>query len=382
MYTIHDFGDMIADRGRTDAYAQALRSRITPDSVVIDLGAGAGIMTLLACDAGARRVYAIESANMIQAARDLVRVNGFAPRVEFIQAASGSVVLPERADILVSEIHGVLPFFLGGPRSIIDARDRLLKPGGAIVPMADVIMGAIVSAPDAHHEIVGPWHQFPQFDGGPALARATGAWRAQRFSPSALVTDPAHWLTLDYGSRDDPNGRGTLSWTVANTARAHGLCLWFDCRTAPGFGFSNSPLSGEKHVFGQAFLPWPDACSLEPGDRVVVDLRADLVGEDYLWGWDTTIHAAGAEGPPKARFDQRQLSSVPFSKDWLRKTASTFVPVLNNEAAIDRMVLDLMMNATPLEHIARQVAERFPDRFPEWRTALTRVGKLSMRYSE
>ena len=53
-------GVMIADRVRVEAYRQALRRVVTPDSIVIDLGAGTGIFTLLACQLGARHVYAIE----------------------------------------------------------------------------------------------------------------------------------------------------------------------------------------------------------------------------------------------------------------------------------------------------------------------------------
>ena len=85
MYSIHDYGDMIADRGRTDAYARALQARVTPESVVLDIGAASGILTLLACQAGARKVYAVEPDGIIQVAREVVAANGYADHVEFIQ---------------------------------------------------------------------------------------------------------------------------------------------------------------------------------------------------------------------------------------------------------------------------------------------------------
>ena len=100
MYNIHDYGEMVADRGRTHAYAQALRAQLTPDSVVLDIGAGPGILTLLACQAGARRVYAVEPAAYIEVARESVVANGYADRVELIQAFSTAIDLPEKVDVI------------------------------------------------------------------------------------------------------------------------------------------------------------------------------------------------------------------------------------------------------------------------------------------
>lgn len=380
MYTIHDYGEMIADRGRTDAYARAIRERVRPGAVVLDLGAGAGVMTLLACEAGARKVYAIESDGIIEVARELVRANGFADRVELIQARSTSVTLPEQVDAIVAEIHGVLPFYGPSPASIIDARTRFLKPGGAVIPAADTIMAAVVSLPDAYLDLVGPWEQFSQFTGEPGRRRVLSTWRKQDVPGSALVVEPAVWLKLDYVECEDANARGRLAWRIARPNTAHGFSLWFDCETVAGCRFSNSPQSGEEHVFGQAFFPWPQPCPLEPGDAVEIDIRADLVGEDYLWAWETTVRSAGGIG--KAHYSQHQLTSVPFTRDWLQKTASSFVPSPNQHAEIDKIILDGLISGTRLDQIARLVAERFPDRFPNKRAALTHVGKMSMKYSK
>src|SRR5690349_15960864 len=84
VYSLPDYGDMIADTGRTAAYARALRSRIDSSSVVLDIGTGAGILALLACRAGARRVYAVEPSDAIQVAREAAAANGFADRIQFI----------------------------------------------------------------------------------------------------------------------------------------------------------------------------------------------------------------------------------------------------------------------------------------------------------
>ena len=98
MYTLTDYGQMIRDGARTGAYARALETRVTPSAVVLDIGAGAGILSLLACRAGARKVYAVEPDDVIQVAREAAAANGYADRIEFIQAASTGIELPERVD--------------------------------------------------------------------------------------------------------------------------------------------------------------------------------------------------------------------------------------------------------------------------------------------
>ena len=94
MYSLAGYGSMIADRVRMDVFARALHHAITPDSVVVDIGTGTGILALLACRFGARRVYAIEPDDAIQVAREIAAANGYADRIDFIQAVSTKVTFP------------------------------------------------------------------------------------------------------------------------------------------------------------------------------------------------------------------------------------------------------------------------------------------------
>ena len=80
---------MIADTVRMDPFVYALKANIGPDSVVLDIGTGAGIHALLACKFGARKVYAVEPNDAIHLARELAEVNGFADRIEFLRRDFG-----------------------------------------------------------------------------------------------------------------------------------------------------------------------------------------------------------------------------------------------------------------------------------------------------
>src|ERR1700723_872068 len=93
MYLLDEFGDMIADRARLGAYADAIARAVRPGDVVVDLGCGPGIFALLACRAGAKRVYAIDTGEVIHFARQLAVANGFAERIEFIHGDSRQIQL-------------------------------------------------------------------------------------------------------------------------------------------------------------------------------------------------------------------------------------------------------------------------------------------------
>ena len=106
-------------------------------------------MALLACRAGAAKVYAVEPGDVIQIAREVAAANGFADRICFIQAMTTDIDLPEPVDGIVSEIHGTLPLFQKSLVSILDARHRFLKPGGWTIPARETIWAALAASPDS-----------------------------------------------------------------------------------------------------------------------------------------------------------------------------------------------------------------------------------------
>src|SRR5215813_2945484 len=242
MYTISMYGFMIADNVRMDAYAEALRRAVNPDSVVLDIGAGTGVFALLACRFGARRVYAIEPAEAIQVAREIAAANGYAGRIEFIQKLSTEVTLPERADVIISDLRGLLPFLGRHISCVADARERLLKPGGTLISQRDDVWVAIVEAEETYNEYLSPWdiYEFDMTAARRVVTNTTG-WKVRKDDSEILVAKPRLWTTLDYSSISDPNVDGEMSFDVTRDGKAHGMLIWFDATMADGVGFSNAP---------------------------------------------------------------------------------------------------------------------------------------------
>ena len=91
MYSVPEYGQMITDTGRLEAYACALEQLIRPSSVVLDLGCGLGVFAILACRLGAARVFAIEPDNVIVLAKEIAAANGVEDRIEFFPQYSTKV---------------------------------------------------------------------------------------------------------------------------------------------------------------------------------------------------------------------------------------------------------------------------------------------------
>src|SRR5881394_849299 len=159
MYGLGAYGSMIADRVRVEAYAEALRKSVRKGSVVAEIGTGPGIFAVLACQLGAGRVYAIEPSAIIQVAREIASANGCADKIEFFEDLSNRVTIPTRADVVFSDLRGILPLFQRHIPAIIDARSRFLAPGGTMIPRKDTLWAAIAEAPKPYEQLVGPWEQ-------------------------------------------------------------------------------------------------------------------------------------------------------------------------------------------------------------------------------
>src|SRR5260370_42466134 len=106
---------------------------------------------------------------IIQVAREVAAANGCADKIEFLEELSNRVILSVRADVILSDLRGLLPLFQRHVPAIVDARRRFLAPGGTMIPRKDTLWAAIVEAPKPYGESVDPWDRKPF---GPNLSPA------------------------------------------------------------------------------------------------------------------------------------------------------------------------------------------------------------------
>jgi protein arginine N-methyltransferase 1 len=316
-YALRDYAGMLLDEGRMQAYVESLKRRVTTASVVLDIGTGTFVFALLAARLGARKVYAIEPNDVVHFGRHVAAQNGFDQRVEFIEGLSTEVELPEKVDVIVFDLHGVLPAHERSLFSVIDARDRFLAPSGCLIPCRDTLWAALADVPTRYRDAAGVWSEDVfGIDMTAIRPSAVNMWQRVRLSPSELATTPARWAVIDYAALRSPDLRGDISWAIEDPRTAHGVCAWFDWDGVDGVAFSNSPLTAERHIFGQAFFPWPQPVDLRRGDEVCVQLRADAVASSYVYRWETSVRR---DGGVLTTFQQSDFLGLPLSPERLRK---------------------------------------------------------------
>jgi protein arginine N-methyltransferase 1 len=316
MYDLVGYAKMLADTERVRAYADALRETVHEGSVVLDIGTGPGILALLACRAGAARVYAVEPAPVVGLARTIAQANGCGDRITFIEGSSREIDLPERVDVLVADIRGQLPLRGEALLVLIDARDRHLRQGGTMIPLSDTIRAAVVEAPRTYEDSLGGWDASRYgLDFGAARDIATHALWRMAVDDGRLLSAARPWAELDYRIIETASVRAPLEWEISEAGTGHGVMLWFDAALSPGVSLSTGP-TGSQLVYGRVLLPWPAAVRCEPGARVRVELRADLVNGDYVWTWASAI--TPRDGAP-IHFRQSTLTSALLSKAQLTK---------------------------------------------------------------
>jgi type I protein arginine methyltransferase len=379
-YSIFGYGRMITDR-RIDPYVRALTAAVKPGDVVLDIGTGTGFFAVLACRLGARKVYAIEPDAAIVIARQVAIDNGCADRIEFIQGISTQIDLPERADVIISDLRGVLPLYQQHIHSIADARHRLLAPDGILIPRQDTLWATLISDPEFyHHNYHSPWEDAPYGCNLSANRRfVTNSWQKHRLQPAGYIGEPQLWTTLDYTSVTDPNVKSVLTWTIDRTATIHGIGAWFDTTLYEGIGFSNAPDQPE-YLYGNAFFPLSAPVALASGDRVDLTLQANLVGDDYIWSWQTRVTSGLDKSAVKANFQQSSFFAVPLSPQTLRQHADTYIPPLTTSAQIDLAILQAIAETKSLGEIAQQLVHQFPDRFTAIAPALTYTANFTSQY--
>ena len=364
------------------AYVKALGLAVKPGSVVVDIGTGGmGIFALLASRFGARRVYAIEPSNAIQVAQEIARANGWASRIEFIQHLSTKVTLPERADVIVSDLRDVLPLFGLHIPTVIDARWRLLAPSGKMIPERDILWAAVAEAPFSISRGIPSWNGSDRgFDMRAAERIVTNTIQRARVSPEQLLVEPRSWGNLDYSTICSPDVSTRITWRVSREGTGAGLSVWFDTELTIGAGFSNAPHEPEL-IYGSYFLPWSERVELNVGDTVSVSIQANLIHDEYLWCWSTRVVSQDDPSAIKADFSQSSFFDEPRPREQVLKATPSYVPSLDIDGKVDHFILASMDGSSTLGDIAREAARKFPFHFANKSEALARVGKLSKRYS-
>jgi protein arginine N-methyltransferase 1 len=276
---------MLHDTARMDSFRRAIHASVQPGDVVVDIGCGTGVLSFMACEAGARKVYAIDGGPVIEVARELAVDNGFAERIEFLGAWSIDVGLPEPADLLVSETIGNAGLDEGIVAWTFDARQRLLRPGAVVLPQRLRVWVAAAQSFD-DHALVSDWRSADlPYDYSAAERRAARTLWYADLTPNNLLGQPELAADVDLRTATDATISSSGHLQVDRDGTLHGLACWFDSLLCPGVTVDNlPPRTGSSWSHG--FLPLAEPLAVAAGDQLGWELAVSTDGEHWTWQVD------------------------------------------------------------------------------------------------
>lgn len=306
---------------RLTQYANAIASVVRDGDIVVDLGAGSGLLAVLAVRAGAKRVYAIESSDAVHLGKRLVESAGCADRVDFIQSDSARYVVPEPADVLVADIHDTFGLQAGGLASFFDARRRLLTSNGTVIPRRIELMIAPVEARDFYEREIDVWAGAVH---GVALSPirrfAVGHVHSGRFEREQLLCAPAAIGSIDLARSTSLYVTGSVVVRIQRDGLAHGLCGCFVTTLADDIHMGNVPGESATTNFAQAFFPFDRAVPVVCGDEVAITIESR---DGHAVRWRAEISGPGQS--PRARFEHSTFDGLFVSP---RSIASSYAEPL------------------------------------------------------
>jgi len=127
--------NMMQDFVRTSTYQKAILDNPTDfaGKVVMDVGAGSGILSFFAQQAGAKRVYAVEASSIAVHATKLVAANKVDEVIKVISGKIEEITVPEKVDVIISEPMGYMLLNERMLETFLHAK-KFLKPGGRMFP--------------------------------------------------------------------------------------------------------------------------------------------------------------------------------------------------------------------------------------------------------
>ena len=346
----------LGDGRRTVLYRAAIGAAVKPGDVVADLGCGSGVLGLLALQAGAGRVYAIDSGSIVHVAAETFRRAGFADRATVLRSTTYRTVLPEPVDVLLCDHVGFFGFDYSILRLLDDGRRRFLKPGGHIVPQQLDIAIAPVDAPAAWDK-ANAWRS--------AAVPPDFAWVGEAslnskhpadLKSEALLAPPATVARLNL--HDSAPGFFALRavFQAMRGGSLHGIAGFFDCDLHAAIRMTNAPGAPGAIARHQAFLPFSEPIAVAAGDEIAVSVSARP--EDDLLAWEVRLPRTGQ------RLRQSSIQSLLLSPQDIARRQSDYRPRPSAEAAARMLVLTLCDGTRTSAAIAEEVLKNHPELMP------------------
>ncbi|KAJ1289389.1 hypothetical protein BS78_02G160600 [Paspalum vaginatum] len=273
-FGIHE--EMLKDVVRTKTYQNVITqsSFLIKDKIVLDVGAGTGILSLFCAKAGAKHVYAIECSQMADMANEIVKSNGYSDVITVIKGKVEEIELPvPKVDVIISEWMGYFLLFENMLNTVLYARDKWLADDGVVLPdKASLHLTAIEDA-EYKEDKIEFWNNVYGFDMSCIKKQAMMEPLVDTVDANQIVTNCQLLKTMDISKMTPGDASFTVPFKLVAERNdyIHALVAYFNVsftKCHKLMGFSTGPRSKATH-WKQTVLYLEDVVTICEGETLV-----------------------------------------------------------------------------------------------------------------
>lgn len=340
---------------RGKLFSSALKKIINDGATVADLGCGVGVLGILALKQGAAHVWGIDSSDAIEIAKETMARAGLSDRYTCLRGSTFDTVLPQPVDVLVCDHVGFFGIDYGIVSLLADARRRLLKPGGQILPRRVRLVVAGVRSAQARgkaeawksSEIPEEYHWLSEM--------GINQKHPVNLTEEEICTRPAVLGEVDF-AREDPRFLSfDSSLELIRDDSFDGIAGWFECELAEDVWMTNSPLSAESIGRSQAFFAIGKPFDAAAGETVKVEFQFRF--DPLIISW--SVQSAQLQSPQRHSI---WSSTILTDKDLV--TESSAVPSLTPAGQARRSLFGLIDGKLTIDEIEQRFIELHPSLLP------------------
>ncbi|XP_006854005.2 probable protein arginine N-methyltransferase 1 [Amborella trichopoda] len=273
-FGIHE--EMLKDTVRTKTYQNVIYQNkfLFKDKVVLDVGAGTGILSLFCAKAGAKHVYAVECSLMADMAKEIVQVNGYADVITVLKGKVEEIVLPvPHVDIIISEWMGYFLLFENMLNTVLYARDKWLITDGIVLPDKASLYLTAIEDSEYKEDKIEFWNNVYGFNMSCIKKQSMMEPLIDTVDQNQIVTNCHLLKTMDISNMTSGDAAFTAPFKLVAERNdyIHALVAYFDVsftKCHKFMGFSTGPRSRGTH-WKQTVLYLEDVLTICEGEELV-----------------------------------------------------------------------------------------------------------------
>ncbi|XP_011013848.1 PREDICTED: probable protein arginine N-methyltransferase 1 isoform X2 [Populus euphratica] len=267
--------EMLKDVVRTKTYQNVIYQNkfLFKDKVVLDVGAGTGILSLFCAKAGAAHVYAVECSHMANMAKEIVESNGYSNVITVLKGKIEETELPvAKVDIIISEWMGYFLLFENMLNSVLYTRDKWLVNDGIVLPDKTSLYLTAIEDAEYKEDKIEFWNNVYGFDMTCIKKQAMGEPLVDTVDQNQIVTNCQKLKTMDISKMvsGDASFTAPFNLVAERDDYIHALVAYFDVsftKCHKLMGFSTGPRSRATH-WKQTVLYLEDVLTICQGEAL------------------------------------------------------------------------------------------------------------------